>query len=188
MRITGGKARGIVLKVPKDKRIRPALDQVRERVFSSIGVGIEGASVLDLFAGTGSYGLEAMSRGAISATFVELEKQSSQVIRLNIASVLKSMQATEKDVATEVITTNVFSLKRLFGKFDYIFADPPYSLIEENKVALFDLVKESIAEDGSFWLEAPGEFECEPEGWKLVRKKGGKRGSPSSLVYQLSSH
>ena len=71
MRITGGKARGIPLASPKGDATRPATDQLREAVFSSLGARIEGAQVADLFAGTGAYGLEAMSRGAIGGIFVE---------------------------------------------------------------------------------------------------------------------
>ena len=71
MRITGGRAGGIPLKAPKGNHTRPATDRLRESVFSSLGASIEGCKVADLFAGTGSYGLEALSRGAASSTFFE---------------------------------------------------------------------------------------------------------------------
>ena len=74
MRISGGKARGIPLRVNKKSGIRPAIETSRERVFSSISQKVENARVLDLFAGSGAYGLEALSRGAAHITLVEKKK------------------------------------------------------------------------------------------------------------------
>ena len=71
MRITGGKARGILLKVPKNVEIRPSTDTNRERIFSRIGTDIQEAVVWDCFAGTGAFGLEALSHGAKEAVFFE---------------------------------------------------------------------------------------------------------------------
>ncbi len=92
MRITGGRARGIPLHAPRGRETRPATDQLREAVFSSLGPRVEGARVADLFAGTGSYGLEALSRGATSGCFVENNRQALVCLRANLAAVLRSCE------------------------------------------------------------------------------------------------
>ena len=84
MRITSGLARGILLDVPRTDAVRPATDAARQAIFSSLGSAVEGASVLDLFAGTGSYGLEAASRGAAAATFAETDRLALAALRRNI--------------------------------------------------------------------------------------------------------
>ena len=79
MRISGGKARSNPLRASKTSNLRPATEANRERVFSSIGPEVQNKRVLDLFAGTGSYGLEALSRGASTATFVEKTEKSRRI-------------------------------------------------------------------------------------------------------------
>src|SRR5947199_1862085 len=91
MRISGGIARGIPLSVPKGDRVRPATDGMRQAVFSSLGERVVGARFLDLFAGSGAYGLEAMSRGASGGSFVEQNAKAAACIRQNIAAVGKSL-------------------------------------------------------------------------------------------------
>src|SRR5210317_1086641 len=91
MRITGGRARGIPLSTGRAKHVRPATDRMREAVFSSLGQRIEEALVLDIFAGSGSYGLEALSRGAKSVLFVDKHPQAVIALQQNLAVVLKSL-------------------------------------------------------------------------------------------------
>ncbi|MGH8912116.1 MAG: RsmD family RNA methyltransferase, partial [Acidimicrobiia bacterium] len=87
MRIITGAAKGRRLAAPNTDRTRPATDRVREALFSAVGAWVEDADVLDLYAGSGSYGLEALSRGAESATFVEKGRQAIDALRANVASV-----------------------------------------------------------------------------------------------------
>src|SRR5215467_5396176 len=84
MRVIAGSARGIPLKTP-DHEARPTMDRVREAIFSSLGDLVIGARVLDLFAGSGALGIEALSRGADSAVFVEEDQQSTAAIKQNLA-------------------------------------------------------------------------------------------------------
>jgi 16S rRNA (guanine966-N2)-methyltransferase len=121
MRISGGFARGLTIKVPKVSDIRPAQEMVRQAVFSIIGDEVEGARVLDLYAGSGSYGLEALSRGASHATFVDTNVEAIRALRSNL------------DVGrfwgkAEVLQTDAlrYLSEEGQGKFDIIFADPPY--------------------------------------------------------------
>jgi 16S rRNA (guanine(966)-N(2))-methyltransferase RsmD len=103
--------------VPKTL-LRPTADRVREAVFSMLGERTEGAAVLDLFAGSGSYGLECLSRGAASCVFVESDRAAGPVIAAN----LKKAGLTGGTVATAPVES---WLKAKTGQFDLIFADPP---------------------------------------------------------------
>ena len=87
MRIISGKAKGKRINAPDTPATRPVTDRVREAVFSMIGAWVEDASVLDLYAGSGSFGLEALSRGAASATFVENGNRALEALRANIQTV-----------------------------------------------------------------------------------------------------
>src|SRR5438132_7599808 len=98
MRISGGAARGIPLVVPRGDAVRPATDGMRQAVFSSLGERVVGARFLDLFAGSGAYGLEALSRGAAGGTFVEQNAKAAACIRQNITAVGKSLARELREV------------------------------------------------------------------------------------------
>lgn len=122
MRIISGSHRGLTLSAPKGLHTRPTSDRVREAIFSSLGQRVIDANVLDLFAGTGAMGLEALSRGARHATFCENNRQTFSVLQKNITRAREEAQST-------VYFGNVFSFfeKRLLhGPYDLIFIDPPY--------------------------------------------------------------
>lgn len=119
MRIISGTAGGRKLKEPAGKRVRPTTDKVKEAMFSIIQFEIEGRTVLDLFAGTGQLGLEALSRGAESATFVDESIDSIKLISSNI----KTCGFEER---VKVLRSDSFIALTKLGKFDIIFLDPPY--------------------------------------------------------------
>ena len=120
MRIITGKAKGRRLAAPDTPATRPVTDRVREAVFSILGTWIQEASVLDLYAGSGSFGLEALSRGAASATFVENGHRALDALRANIQTVA---------LGGTVVTSAVRDfLERSSGKFDLVFIDPPWDL------------------------------------------------------------
>jgi 16S rRNA (guanine966-N2)-methyltransferase len=133
MRIVGGEFGGRRLVVPKDTRVRPTSDRVREAWMSILGDQLAGARTLDLFAGSGALGLEALSRGAESATFVELNPPSLRALEHNIAAL------SVEDVATVHRGDAMrFAGKLLPGAFDVILADPPYTIdYAAQLVALF---------------------------------------------------
>lgn len=119
MRIIAGKAGGRRLKAPDTRGTRPATDRVREAVFSSIGSWVIDAVVGDLYAGSGSFGLEALSRGASSAVFVENGRKALQALRHNIATV---------GLGGTVIESTVRGyLERAGHRFHLVFIDPPWS-------------------------------------------------------------
>src|SRR4051794_7791924 len=98
MRISGGAARGIPLVTPKGDLTRPATDGMRQSVFSSLGAIVNGARFLDLFAGSGAYGLEAVSRGAAGGVFVEQNPKVAACVRQNIEAVCKSVGRDSRDL------------------------------------------------------------------------------------------
>ncbi len=120
MRVITGSARGRRLITLEGEDIRPTADKVKEAVFSSIQFEIEGRTVLDLFAGSGSLGIEALSRGAHRAVFCDLSRQAVGVIN-------KNLENTRLDsLATVINTDGVSYLRTTREKFDIIFMDPPY--------------------------------------------------------------
>ena len=120
MRVIAGEAGGRPLKAPPEG-VRPTMDRVKGAVFSSMGDRVPGARVLDLFAGSGGMGIEALSRGAASATFVESNDRCVRCVRENLR---------RAGVEGSVQTMDVFRFLDLYAgeeNFDIIFADPPYS-------------------------------------------------------------
>ncbi len=122
MRIVGGTLGGRRLVTPKDARVRPTADRVREAWMSILGEALEGARVLDLYAGSGALGLEALSRGAASADFVELGAGSLEALRANIAAlgVADRVRVHRTDALR-------FAERLAPGAYDVAFADPPYA-------------------------------------------------------------
>jgi 16S rRNA (guanine(966)-N(2))-methyltransferase RsmD len=119
MRVISGSARGRRLKTPTSIDIRPSSDKVKESVFNIIQFDIEGKRVLDLFAGTGQFGIEALSRGAKEAVFVDYSRESVMLIRENLRICKFSELAT-------VYSRDALRYLENDEKYDVIFLDPPY--------------------------------------------------------------
>ena len=129
MRVIAGRLGGRRLTAPHGMATRPTSDRVREALFSALG-DVRGARVLDLYAGTGALGIEALSRGAAHATFVESARTALTALRENLAAMdlAGSARVVSKPVARAAAT--------LPGPFDLIFADPPYAALAEVPAAL----------------------------------------------------
>ena len=121
IRITGGINRSRLLETPNVSTTKPTMDKVRAGVFSALGPAVEGANVLDLFAGSGSYGFEALSRSAARATFVDSSSVAVDTIKKNAA---KLNQENVTIIQGDVLTFLEQNLK----EFSIIFVDPPYKL------------------------------------------------------------
>ena len=120
MRIISGIAKGKRLVAPDTPATRPVTDRAREAVFSMVGGWVEEAIVLDLYAGSGSFGLEALSRGAAAATFVESGNQALEALRQNISGV---------GLGGTLVTSKVRDfLERSNGGYDLVFIDPPWDM------------------------------------------------------------
>jgi 16S rRNA (guanine966-N2)-methyltransferase len=124
MRITGGQRKGRILASPKGLETRPTSDQVREAIFNIIGQDLRGVKVLDLFAGTGSLGLETLSRGASCAVFIDNSRQSVKLIKKNLAL------CGYEDAGVVLRRDLRKGIRRIQpvvkGVFDLVFIDPPY--------------------------------------------------------------
>ena len=142
MRIISGACRGRKLAQIQGRDIRPTSDRVREAVFNILGPGIRGKRVLDLFAGTGALGLEALSRGAQSAVFVDAARSSCNVIKHNIE--LCRMTEHARIICHDLVKA---SLPVFHHPFDLIFMDPPYNKGYPGKV---------IGKPGFLDILAPG--------------------------------
>ena len=121
MRVISGKARGINLKTPDGLLTRPTIDRVKEALFSIINFDIPTSQVLDLFGGTGQLGIEALSRGAKSAVFVDQREDACRLIKENL-------RRTKLEQDAKVVRMDYLDyLKRCKERFDIIFLDPPYA-------------------------------------------------------------
>ncbi|NQT95767.1 MAG: 16S rRNA (guanine(966)-N(2))-methyltransferase RsmD [Candidatus Omnitrophica bacterium] len=123
MRIIAGRYKGRRMSMPKG--IRPTMDKIREAIFNVLGTKVKGASVLDLFAGGGSFGIEAISRGALSAVLSDKHISSTKTIKKNL-SLLEDMDAGKASVITKDAMGAIKSLHNRSKKFDIVFLDPPY--------------------------------------------------------------
>jgi 16S rRNA (guanine966-N2)-methyltransferase len=120
LRISGGTARGLPIAEPRGLRLRPTTGLVREAIFNIIGDKVEESSVLDLFAGTGALGIEALSRGAARAVFIDAEQSSCQAILQTLA------RAGFADSASVLRGRLPNALSGIGEQFDIVFIDPPY--------------------------------------------------------------
>jgi len=184
-RITGGRARGIRLKVPS-QGTRPATDFLRESIFGHIGTRILEAQIIDLFAGCGAYGLEALSRGASSLIAIDNNHKVGPCIKENHARVCKSM---DLDPPLKFIKSNALSWVPTETQYaDIVFADPPYDLYDSAAdalmAALASCLKSTVS--GLLIVEHPAHFKDfpVPDGFGLKRTLGAKDGkSPAASVF-----
>lgn len=184
MRITGGAARGITLKIVRGG-VRPATDRMRQAVFSSLGETIRGKRFLDLFAGSGAYGLDALSRGAAGGCFVERDRAVIACLKSNLTGVSKCLGFIEPPC--DVSRADVFKWRPAPPEsFDLVFIGPPYDIIEAHYQLIFDLAGLCLLPGGEsrVLFEMPGRLELEPAGWKMERRLGKGRHSPTVVFYR----
>ena len=169
MRITGGIHRGRVLKVPDGFEVRPTQDRVREALFNILMHEIAGARFLDLFAGSGAVGIEALSRGAGAVTFVEQNAKHVAFIRSNMAQL---------KLSAEIVQADVDQYLAGFGTanpFDIAYADPPYALGVERGFSgmLATLAARNIVRPGGLFVaETTARLAVgETPGWDLCRDR-----------------
>ena len=170
MRVIAGSAGGIQLDVPR-RGVRPTMDRVKGAIFSSLAENVVGARVLDLFAGSGALGIEALSRGASSVLFVDEDRQATDTIERNLSKTKLEARVRQQEV-----------FKFLRGsasahQFDIIFADPPYEQTKSgerftDKLLENERLAQLLRPDGVFVLEKrPTERFPETRLWNLLRAK-----------------
>src|SRR5438105_3259470 len=170
MRVIAGSAGGVRLAVPK-RGVRPTMDRVKAAIFSSLGDAIVGARVLDLFAGTGALGIEALSRGAASAVFVEADGQTKALIEKNLAKTKLTGGIRNQDVfdfLREAPSAETYQI---------IFADPPYEKTIHGeqyteKLLTNEALPLLLEAGGILVLEKqPGKTLPEIQRWHIIRRK-----------------
>jgi 16S rRNA (guanine966-N2)-methyltransferase len=179
VRIIAGTAGRLAIKVPKAVT-RPTTDFVRQAMFSILGERVVGAAVLDLFAGSGAIGLEALSRGAASCVFVDGHRNAEAAMRENLAKArLEGGRIVRADVHAWVTRDS--------GRYDLIFADPPYAKQPGDRDHLKELMGkpdlfDRLAEEGFLIAECSAASRSpEAPGWRLVDRR--EYGSCAILLY-----
>lgn len=168
MRIIAGSRKGHTIYAPKGLDTRPTADRVREAAFNLIGP-VDGASVLDLFAGSGAMGLEALSRGAERAVFVEADRTAARAVERN----LEMLGLTGARVVCDEVLRFLATER---GTYDLVFVDPPYDVVESLQVRLSPYLPTVLAEDGLLVFETSSRHEPDlPLAKRTSRRYGAAR-------------
>lgn len=178
MRVIAGKARGVTLKTPEGMQTRPTTDRVKEALFSILHFDLPGTRVLDLFAGTGQLGIEALSRGAAAAVFVDEREDACRLVRENLKRAKLSDQG-------RVIRADYMSfLNNCRDTFQIVLLDPPYAeIFLEN--SLKKLAEIDILESGAIIVaERPAEKELSLEIPGFSRSRDYKYGNTSLTLFR----
>jgi len=186
MRIIAGTHRSRILKSLKGLALRPTSDYLRETLFNVLGPSINGSRFLDLYAGTGAIGIEALSRGAIEAVFVENHAAAAKLIRENLASL--NITSGVRVIAADASAT-LKKLSSLGGHaFDFVFLDPPYASEHEYEVTMNLLRTSSLLSPNSVVIaEHRKSFLLADSFGDLQRVRTLKQGDAVLSFYRLSS-
>ena len=171
MRIIAGERKGHTIYAPKGLATRPTSDRVRENVFNIVAPWVEDARVLDLYAGSGAMGLEALSRGAAAVVFVEADRDAVRAIERN----LDRLRLKGATVVRAGATTGLMQEAAAGRKYDLVLADPPYAMTDYDTLARY--LPHVLADDGLLVLESAARTEPEVAGLALrtSRKYGRAR-------------
>lgn len=182
MRVISGKARGLKLNAPKNDDVRPTTDRVKESLFNMINSYMMESEILDLFAGTGSLGIECLSRGADKCVFVDSSKESIGIIKSNIK---KARVEDKSTVLNSDFKSAMKSLSLKNQSFDVIFMDPPYyknmfsdalSGVDQNNL---------LKEDGIIVVEHDTKDEFPDSIGRLYKSKDKKYGNTTITFYKM---
>ena len=178
MRVISGLAKGISLKTPDGLATRPTADRIKEAMFSIIQFDLPGTAVLDLFGGTGQLGIEALSRGAKSAVFVDQAESACSLIRENLRRT--KFQNTAKVIRSDYLTF----LKNSHEKFDIILLDPPYAeIFLENSLKMISEI-DILQSNGIIVTERPVEKALSVDFPGFSRSRDYKYGKTLLTIYR----
>ncbi|MCI6737249.1 MAG: 16S rRNA (guanine(966)-N(2))-methyltransferase RsmD [Intestinibacter sp.] len=182
MRVISGKARGLKLNTPKNQDVRPTTDRVKESLFNIINFDIMDSNVLDLFAGTGSLGIECLSRGANKCVFVDKSKESMSIVKSNI----KKARVENESITMNIdFKSAILSLGNKGEKFNIIFMDPPYyknmfedalSMVDQNNL---------LEEDGVIVVEHDTKDSFPENIGRLYKSRDKKYGKTTLTFYKM---
>ena len=174
MRIIAGTRKGHTIQAPRGQDTRPTSDRVRENVFNILGA-VDGAAVLDLYAGSGAMGLEALSRGAVRAVFVEQDGDAVRTIERNLDKLHLSGTVLRQDAVT-ALASEAGSGR----KYDLVLVDPPYDVYADMEPKLARYLPSVLAEDGVVVVETDARIAPE---LPLVERTSRRYGSTRITVY-----
>lgn len=182
MRVISGKVRGLKLNAPKNDDVRPTTDRVKESLFNMINSYMMDSDILDLFAGTGSLGIECLSRGANKCVFVDKSKESINIVKSNIK---KARVENESIVLNLDFKSAISSLALKKEKFDVIFMDPPYykNMFSDALLAVDE--KELLKEDGIIVVEHDTVDKFPDNMGRLYKSREKKYGNTTITFYKL---
>jgi 16S rRNA (guanine(966)-N(2))-methyltransferase RsmD len=184
MRIIAGKYRGRRLKSPPSERTRPTSDRLRETLFNVLAPRIEDARFLDLCAGTGAVGIEALSRGAAHVTFVDQSRKMCALIEAN----LKTLGIDKSKYEVVAVDAFEFLRKRKIGGFDVVFFDPPYSAEYERVLSFIGEHDGKLLSDNAIVVvEHAKRRELSPEFGLLRRYRELKQGDSTLSFYRVET-
>jgi len=171
MRIIAGRFKGLRLAVPRNKGVRPTTDRVREAVFSALGDAVVGVRALDLFAGTGAFGFEALSRGAAFSVLVERDRQVAQLL----SSTAKALNVEDEVLILTMTDSKAIPHLHVRGEsFGIVFVDPPYGTDCLGGVMSDPAFPGLVEPEGLLIIERSFR-EAEPEVAEMFRKISTKR-------------
>jgi 16S rRNA (guanine966-N2)-methyltransferase len=176
MRIIAGERKGHTIYAPRGLDTRPTSDRVRENVFNIVAGWVEDARVLDLYAGSGAMGLEALSRGAAAVVFVESDANAARTIERNLDKLRLTGATVLRAAATAALTQEVAAGR----KYDLVLADPPYAMTDYDALARY--FPRVLADDGLLVLESSAR--TEPALPSLQVRTTRKYGSTRVTVFE----
>ncbi|GAA3651712.1 16S rRNA (guanine(966)-N(2))-methyltransferase RsmD [Asaccharospora irregularis] len=182
MRVISGKVRGLKLNTPKNEDVRPTTDRVKESLFNIISSYVMESNVLDLFAGTGSLGIECLSRGANKCVFVDNSKESIEIVKSNIKKARFEESSIIINSDFKDATNKLYVQK---NKFDIIFMDPPY--YKNMFIEAIDRINglELLAEEGILVIEHDIKDEFPEKIGKLEKSRHKKYGNTALTFYKM---
>jgi len=181
MRVIAGRLRGRPLRAPRGLTTRPTLDRAREAIFQILG-DLSGQKAIDFYAGTGALGIEALSRGAVHATFVESDHAAARVLRDNLERLGVSGEATVLELPAERARARIERL----APFDLVLADPPWRIAQEAALAVAQWTRGLLSPDARVLLGHPTASPVElPESTGLVLVDRRKWGGSGMSFFEL---
>lgn len=180
MRVISGTAKGRVLKAVPGQGTRPTSDKVKESIYSMIGPYFEGGTVLDLFAGTGGLGIEALSRGMERAVFIDMEKKSIEIIHHNL-------EVTQMTDRAEVYRNEAGRALKILGKRGYVFRlvllDPPYRMKKANALIQTLSHENMLAQDAVAVIEHDASHRYSEEIGEMLQIRRAEYGDTAVSIY-----
>ncbi|SDT44830.1 16S rRNA (guanine(966)-N(2))-methyltransferase RsmD [Paenibacillaceae bacterium GAS479] len=181
MRVIAGEARGRALKAVSGTNTRPTTDKVKEAIFSMIGPYFDGGWALDLFAGTGGLGIEALSRGMDKAVFVDQDRNSISIIRANVAA---TGMAARSEIYTNDAGRAVKALEKRGMRFSAVFLDPPYRLTHMDELIQELDDRNLLSDEAVIVVEHDGSYEYPVEIGRWEQRKRSAYGETAVTVYR----